>query len=860
VGRLSRREFTARTALGAGAMLILPRALRASAPANDLAARVIQLPDAVSVEFDTFLQPAVREGTNWSARDATVITRPARGGLDLRLSAPSTGVKRVRLGWRLATSSGARVLNDAWERGYGDLSWQAPNADRILPWYAVVFDGRATGIGVRTQPAALCAWRVSSDDIQLICDVRSGPNGVRLGTRVLEMATVVSVAGDSNETPFAVTSRLCRAMCASPRLPAHPVYGSNDWYVNYGNNSREQTLRDAYLLADLTAGISNRPYAVVDGGWQETGGAGGGPWDNPAAKFGDMTTLAREMKAAGVRPGLWLRLLSTREALPPTYFRPSTNRLLDPSVPEVIDLVTRVVGRATSGWGYELVKHDYSSEDVFGRWGNQMGEALYAPNTPGFHDTTRTTAEIITAFYRAVRIGAGKAIVIGCNTMSHLAAGLVDLQRTGDDTSGREWDRTKTMGVNTLAYRLPQNRAFYISDPDCAPITSRLPWDEAKQWLDAVSRSGTSLFVSFQPELVTGDVRDAVRAALRRASEQQPPAEPLDWLDTLTPRRWRFGKDVVEYHWDAPTSGNPIVQGWYADPEARVFGKEYWIFPTCSAPYNDQTFFDAFSSPDLLTWTKHPRIFDAASTSWVKRAVWAPSIVENDGWFYLFFGANDIQNDQQVGGLGVVRSRQSSGPFEDYLGHPLVDKFHNGAQPIDPFVFTDTDGTHYLIYGGWKHCNVAKLNADFTGLVPFADGTPNGPPNETTFKEITPEGYVEGSWMLVRNGKYYFMWSEGGWTGPDYAVAYAMGSSPLGPFQRIGKILQQDPKVATGAGHHSVLHAPTSGKWYIVYHRRPLGETDRNHRVVCIDEMKFDASGRILPVTITKTGVEGDPV
>ena len=109
--------------------------------------------------------------------------------------------------------------------------------------------------------------------------------------------------------------------------------------------------------------------------------------------------------------------------------------------------------------------------------------------------------------------------------------------------------------------------------------------------------------------------------------------------------------------------------------------------------------------------------------------------------------------------------------------------------------------------------------------------------------------------MLLKDGRYYFMWSEGGWTGPDYAVAYAVADSPTGPFRRIGKILEQDPAVATGAGHHSVLHAPGSGRWYIVYHRRPLGETDRNHRVVCIDELHFTADGRIAPVKITMEGV-----
>jgi beta-xylosidase len=297
-------------------------------------------------------------------------------------------------------------------------------------------------------------------------------------------------------------------------------------------------------------------------------------------------------------------------------------------------------------------------------------------------------------------------------------------------------------------------------------------------------------------------------------------------------------------------SGNPILPGWYADPEAHVFDGQYWIYPTYSAPYDQQTFLDAFSSHDLVTWTKHSHVLDTANVSWARRAVWAPSIIEKGGWYYLFFGANDIQSDSAVGGIGVARSRTPNGPFKDYLGKPLVDKFHNGAQPIDQMVFKDKGGAYYLIYGGWGHCNIARLNENFTGFVPFSDGT--------TFKEITPKGYVEGAFMFMKDDRYYFMWSEGGWTGPTYAVAYAIGSSPFGPFERVGKILQQDSTIATGAGHHSVLHAPGSPKWYIVYHRRPLGETDRNHRVVSIDEMHFDAHGMIEPVKITNYGVPAD--
>jgi beta-xylosidase len=256
---------------------------------------------------------------------------------------------------------------------------------------------------------------------------------------------------------------------------------------------------------------------------------------------------------------------------------------------------------------------------------------------------------------------------------------------------------------------------------------------------------------------------------------------------------------LVTTAWTQPKkkqSGNPILEGWYADPEAVIFGKEYWIYPTFSARYEKQVFFDAFSSQDLVNWTKHERILDTASVKWAKRAVWAPAVVEKNGKYYIFFGANDIQNDQEYGGIGVAVADRPQGPFKDLLGRPLIDKFHNGAQPIDQFVFKDKDGAWYIFYGGWRHCNVARLNDTFTGLIPFADGT--------TFKEITPEGYVEGPFMFIRNGKYYFMWSEGGWTGPDYSVAY---------------------------------------------------ETHADHRATCIDRMYFDEQGLIRPVKITTEGV-----
>ncbi len=314
-----------------------------------------------------------------------------------------------------------------------------------------------------------------------------------------------------------------------------------------------------------------------------------------------------------------------------------------------------------------------------------------------------------------------------------------------------------------------------------------------------------------------------------------------------------------QYDYTHTESGNPVFPGWYADPEIAIYENKYWIFPTFSAPYEEQLHMDAFSSEDLVNWKKHSNILDTTLVRWVRKALWAPSTIKKDGRYYIFFGANDIQSpvspwwnpdihtEGETGGIGIAVADKPQGPYEDYLGKPLINEIHHGAQPIDQFVFRDHDGKHYLIYGGWGHCNIGMLNDDFTGFVPFEDGT--------IFRSITPKGYVEGSFMFIRNDQYYFMWSEGDWTGPEYSVAYAIGDSPFGPFERIGKVLEQDSTIATGAGHHSVLNIPGTDEWYIVYHRRPLHTTDGNHRVVCVDKMFFDEKGHILPVIMTNEGV-----
>jgi hypothetical protein len=182
-------------------------------------------------------------------------------------------------------------------------------------------------------------------------------------------------------------------------------------------------------------------------------------------------------------------------------------------------------------------------------------------------------------------------------------------------------------------------------------------------------------------------------------------------------------------------AGNPVFPGWYADPEGIIFGNRYWIYPTYSAPFDEQVFMDAFSSPDLVHWTKHPRIIDTTRIKWARRAMWAPAVVEKGGKYYLFFGANDV-HEGEVGGIGVAVADRPEGPFTDYLGKPLIGQIHNGAQPIDQFVFRDADGQYYWCTAAGRTATLPGSRTTLPALSPSPTGRRSGKsPRRATWKD-----------------------------------------------------------------------------------------------------------------------------
>jgi alpha-galactosidase len=263
-----------------------------------------------------------------------------------------------------------------------------------------------------------------------------------------------------------------------------------------------------------------------------------------------MPDLARRVAAMSARPGLWYRPLEAWPSAPQELLLRGTKDVFDPSIPAVRQRITADMRRFRE-WGFQLVKHDFSTNEITGLWGGKMGDSMVHGKW-AFADRSHTTAEVILELYQAIREGGGDAMVIeGCNTVSHLSAGIFELQRVGDDTSGTNFGVTRNNGVNCLAFRAPQQGTFYGADADCVGLAKAgaVPWEKNRQFLALVAHSGTPLFVSWRIDLLDDATREGIRAAFAAAASAQPVAQPSDWMDTRWPTDWQLNGQHVKFTW-----------------------------------------------------------------------------------------------------------------------------------------------------------------------------------------------------------------------------------------------------------------------------------------------------------------------
>lgn len=447
------------------------------------------------------------------------------------------------------------IMGDAWERGYGDLEWRGIAPERCMPWYCLVSNGsdadacrsgrHTEGFGVKVRPSSFALWQYDAGGVTLSLDIRCGGRGVILNGRTLNPAEII-FRDYYDRSAYASGKAFCREMCTDPILPKQPVYGFNNWYYAYGVSSAEEIKRDARRLVACSKGLQT-PYMVIDDGWQPN--PCDGPWDRGNQNFPDMKLLAEQIEEIGAHPGIWIRPLvqQAKLDLPPSWRMEQDPRFLDPSRADVLAYVKENFARLVD-WGYRLIKFDFVTYDLFVKWGMEC-PLFMADSGWSFYDRSKTSAEIILNLYRAIREASKDAVLIACNAIGHLCAGLVEINRTGDDTSGRDWKRTRKMGVNTLAFRSLHNGTFYAGDADCVGITKYVPWELNERWLYLLSQSGSPLFISWDPSEDSGRIHTSVCKALQINSIQKDELIPLDWMENNCPRVWSVNGETVEIDW-----------------------------------------------------------------------------------------------------------------------------------------------------------------------------------------------------------------------------------------------------------------------------------------------------------------------
>ncbi len=316
------------------------------------------------------------------------------------------------------------------------------------------------------------------------------------------------------------------------------------------------------------------------------------------------------------------------------------------------------------------------------------------------------------------------------------------------------------------------------------------------------------------------------------------------------------GQAPVAYQVEASEDHNPVLEGFYADPDIIWSEKnqKYYMYPTSDGFNNwSGTYFKAFSSTDLVNWTDEDVILDLhKDVSWADRNAWAPCIIEKKiagvyKYFYYYTAAQKI---------GVAVADDPTGPFVD-SGKALIDTKPAGitrGQIIDPDVFRDPKTGKTYLYWGNGFMVGAELNADMVSI------------RKNTLKVLNPDHtFREGTHVLYRNGTYYFMWSEEDTRSPNYRVRYATATSPLGKLTipENNMVIEKDADAGIYAtGHNSTIQIPGKDEWYIVYHRftRPkgidMGRSAGFHREVCIDKLVFNEDGSIQQTKPTLKGID----
>lgn len=313
----------------------------------------------------------------------------------------------------------------------------------------------------------------------------------------------------------------------------------------------------------------------------------------------------------------------------------------------------------------------------------------------------------------------------------------------------------------------------------------------------------------------------------------------------------------------------PLIRHLFtADPSAHVFEGKVFIYPShdLDADMEENDLGDQYAMTDYHVFsqdhpegpvTDHGEVLHVRDVPWASRQMWAPDAACHNGRYYLYFPARDKDG---IFRIGVATAARPQGPFTPER-EPI-----KGSFSIDPCVFRDDDGEHYMVFGGiWGgqlQCwatgtfvrdakepldhrpalcpKIARLTPD---LLQFANSPQDalivdghGQPLQGA---DTQRRYFEGPWLHKYRGTYYLSYS----TGDTHMLVYATSDKPTGPFIFRGSFLSP---VVGWTTHHSIVEH--QGRWWLYYHDASLSGGISYKRSVKVQELFYEADGSIKPM------------
>ena len=270
-------------------------------------------------------------------------------------------------------------------------------------------------------------------------------------------------------------------------------------------------------------------------------------------------------------------------------------------------------------------------------------------------------------------------------------------------------------------------------------------------------------------------------------------------------------------------SGSPVYDGDFPDPFVLVTGDRFFAYGTQTGDMNLQV----MESADLASWEHRGEALPELP-SWAGRGhTWAPAVLQRgsrgsggvpqEKVYVLYYTVRYEAAGRQA--ISVATASDPAGPFVDRSAEPMIfQEDHAGS--IDPSPFVDGDGAAYLLWKGDD--NAVDRPASLWGAPLRPDGLAlAGQPTELLRYDCAwEEPLVEAPCLArVGDGAYVLFYSGGWWESDTYAIGYATGPGPLGPFHNetedVPWLASEEGRAGPGGAE---VFIDADGGWRLAFH------------------------------------------